>query len=240
MPNSFVRKLQAYAPLSERDVALLGEATGYERQVAAHRDLISEGDKPGPAFVVLAGWAFRYKILPGGSRQILAFMMPGDFCDPHIGTLEEMDHSLAAMTDCQIASIPRERMESLITATPALTRAFWRAQLIDEGISRAWIASMGRRNAIERVAHLMLELSVRMRNIGLATDETCSLPMTQTVLADALGLTPVHVNRVLRALRESEAMRLDRGKLTVLNVIKLAKIAGFDENYLHRRINIPA
>ena len=142
MQNAFIRKLQACGPLSEGDIALLTEATSQTRTMAVHRDLISEGDEPGPAFVVLDGWAFRYKILPGGSRQILAFMMPGDFCDPHMGTLEEMDHSLAALTNGQIASITRERMEALITATPSLTQAFWRAQLIDESVSRAWIASM--------------------------------------------------------------------------------------------------
>ena len=236
MPNTFVSKLTGYGPLTVDEVQLLVEASHVTREVAAHRDLIREGDNPGPAFVVLEGWAIRYKVLPNGSRQIVSFLMPGDFCDPHMGTLDEMDHSVGTVTICQIASISREKMEALIVATPALTRSFWRAQLIDEGVSRAWIASMGRRNATERVAHLMLELYVRMRNIGLTADDTCQLPLTQPVIADALGLTPVHTNRVFRTLREQGMMTLSSGTLTILNAVALAKTAGFDDSYLHRRI----
>ena len=129
-------------------------------------------------------------------------MMPGDFCDLHIGELEVMDHSIGTLTACQIAAVPRERMEKLVVATPMLTQAFWRSQLVDESTLRAWIVNIGRRDSLQRVAHLMLQLYVRMRAIGLATDDTCRMPLTQTVLADALGLTPVHLNRVLRGLRE--------------------------------------
>ena len=189
MPNALVRKLTGYAPLDGAEIGLLATASAAPREVAAHRDLIREGEEPGPVFVVLDGWACRYKVLPDGSRQIVAFMMPGDFCDMHIGSLEEMDHSVGTLTPCRIATISRDAMERLIVGTPRLTHAFWRAQLVDSGVLRAWIVSMGRRDAIERVAHLMLELYVRMRAVGLARDETCQMPLTQTVLADALGMT---------------------------------------------------
>lgn len=218
---------------------MLLAASEAPRKVPAHRDLICEGDNPSSVFVVLEGWACRYKVLPDGSRQIMAFMMPGDFCDLHIGSLEEMDHSVGTVTTCQIASIPREKMETLIVATLGLTHAFWRAQLIDQGVLRAWIISMGRRDALERIAHLMLELFVRMRSVGLASDDTCRMPLTQAVVADALRLTPVHTSRVLRTLRERGVMTLGSGKLTILNIVELAKIAGFDDNYLHRRIMKP-
>lgn len=108
---------------------------------------------------------------------------------------------------------------------------------VDQGVLRAWIVSMGRRDAVERIAHLMLELYVRMRNVGLTTDDSCQMPLTQTVFADALGLTPIHTNRVLRTLRERGIMALGSGKLTILDIAKLARIAGFDDNYLHRRIS---
>lgn len=236
--NPFVRRLIGYLPLTDAEISRLESVCAAQRQVAAHRDLIREGDEPGPVFVMLEGWASRYKILPDGSRQIMAFMMPGDFCDPHIGSLEQMDHSVGTITACRIATISRNVMEELIVATRSLTRAFWRAQLVDESVLRAWIVSMGRRDAIERVAHLMLELYVRMRNVGLATQESCRVPLTQTVLADALGLTPVHVNRVIRALRERGAMSLGSGTLTIHDSVALAKIAGFDDSYLHRRIRV--
>ena len=240
MHSTFTRKLANLGTLSAAEIALLDAEATPVRTVPAHRDLISEGDKPGPVFLVLDGWACRYKVLPDGSRQIMAFMMPGDFCDLHAGILEEMDHSLGTLTACQVVVIPRERMDALIVATPTLTRIFWRTQLIDEGVLRAWIVSMGRRDSLERVAHLMLELYIRMRNIGLTREEHCDLPLTQAVLADALGLTPVHINRVLRVLRERAVMTLGYGRLTIQNVGELARIAGFDDNYLHRRVKAAA
>ncbi|WP_254605195.1 Crp/Fnr family transcriptional regulator [Sphingomonas bacterium] len=234
--NAFVRKIKAYGLLADGDVRRLVEASDPPRKIAAHRDLIREGDKPSVLFVILEGWACRYKVLPDGNRQIMAFLMPGDFCDVHAGELEEMDHSIGTLTPCLIVTVPRRDVEALVISTPALTRAFWRAQLIDEGVLRAWIVSMGRRNALERVAHLMLELYARMRNVGLTTDHSCELPLTQVVLGDALGLTSVHVNRVLRELRQQGIMELGARTLRILDIIALGKIAGFDDNYLHRKI----
>jgi CRP-like cAMP-binding protein len=235
--NAFVEKLRGYAPLSDADAAALEAACQRARKYPAHYDLIREGDEPGPVFVVLDGWACRYKILPGGSRQIIAFLMPGDFCDMHVAVLSEMDHSIATLTEATVATIPQKEMEALTEARPNLTKAFWWTQLVDEGVLRATIVSMGRRNSLERVAHLMCELCLRMRNIGLAKDEHCVMPFTQIVLADAVGLTPVHVNRGIRKLRAAGALELDVGTLIVGNLVRMAEIAGFDDNYLHRRLN---
>jgi len=236
MPNAFLKKLSVHVALTSHDIALLDAALGTPRAFPARQDLIREGDKPGPVFVVLEGWACRYKLLPEGGRQITAFLMPGDFCDIHVGVLDEMDHSIGTLTAASVAMIPRSRMEEIIDTRPAITRAFWMTQLIDEAILRAWIVSMGRRESLQRVAHLMCELYVRAANIGLAKDETLELPLTQTVLGDALGLTPVHVNRVLRRLRLAGAMQLGAGTLRVLDAAKLAQVAGFEDNYLHRRL----
>ncbi|MBC9032137.1 Crp/Fnr family transcriptional regulator [Sphingomonas sp. JC676] len=236
MSNAFVEKLSGYAPLTAADRALLAGACGGARRVPARYDLIREGDKPGPVFVMLEGWACRYKLLPEGGRQIMAFMMPGDFCDMHVAVLDEMDHSIATLTPARVAAVPRGQMERLIETNPAITHAFWWSQLVDEGTLRAWIVSMGRRGSVERVAHLMCEIYVRARNIGLEHGTLVEFPLTQIVLADALGLTPVHVNRVLRKLRLEGIMEIGRGKLVISDPGKLARIAGFDDNYLHRRI----
>lgn len=233
MPTAFVSKLAGLAGLSDSETALLDEVCMPTRLVPANRDLITEGDKPGPTFIVLDGWACRYKLLPDGSRQITAFLLPGDFCDLHVSLLEQMDHNIGTLTTCQIATVPGDRMERLIAATPLLTQAFWRSQLIDEGTLRAWIVNMGRRDSLQRVAHLMLELYLRMRVVGLAPGASCRMPLTQTVLADALGLTPVHLNRVLRTLREREVMTFSLGTLTIHDLTGLSRIAGFDDNYLH-------
>lgn len=236
MPNAFVRKIRSYTPLTEDDVDVLDRASQNVQTFPARHDLIREGDRPGPVFVILGGWACRYKLLPEGGRQITAFLMPGDFCDMHVAVLDEMDHNIATLTEARVALIAREEMEELIAMRPSITRAFWRTQIVDESVLRAWIVSMGRRNAIERVAHLVCELYVRAANIGLIADDHFELPLTQVVLADALGLTPVHVNRVLRTLKGEQAIALKRGKLVIVDTAKLARIAGFDDNYLHRRV----
>jgi CRP-like cAMP-binding protein len=234
--NAFIRKLCEHAPLPVEDIELLEKACANQRSLAAREDLILEGDEPGPIFVVLEGWACRYKLLPEGTRQITSFLMPGDCCDLHASVLERMEHSIATLTAARVAMVPRQRMEELIFTRPAITRAFWWTQLVDEDTLRAWIVSMGRRDSLQRVAHLMCELYVRARNIGLTVGDSFELPLTQTVLGDALGLTPVHVNRVLRKLRLRGVMNLSGGTLVISDIGGLAILAGFDDNYLHRRI----
>lgn len=236
MANAFVDKLCAHAALSTDDIALLTAECASARDVPARHDLIREGDPSGPLFVILSGWACRYQVLPEGTRQITAFLMPGDCCDMHHSPSYVMDHSIATLTDARVASIPRARFEHLIATRPGLTQALWWAQLVDEGVLRAWIVSMGRRGSVERVAHLMCELYVRARNIGLNVGDELELPLTQLVLGDALGLTPVHVNRVLRRLRLLGIMKLRNGVLVVGDIARLAEIAGFDDQYLQRRL----
>ena len=235
MVNAFVRKLSGLADLGEEDVATLVSSTSQTRQFAA-RDLIREGDRPGPVFVVLSGWACRYKILPSGTRQITSFMLPGDSCDLHIAILDEMDHSIQTITKASIATISRPTMEEMLDRSPRIGRALYAAQLIDEATLRAWIVSMGRRSSVERVAHLMCELYVRLQSVHGLQSPTVELPVSQLLLADALGMSPVHINRVIRRLREAGVMEISRRSLRITDPIGLVRVAGFDENYLHRRL----
>ena len=170
----------------------------------------------------------------------MAFLMPGDSCDLHIKLLAEMDHSIQTITPALVATISRTEMQVIMHRHPNIADAMYSAQLVDEGTMRAWIVSMGRRSSTERVAHLICELYLRARGIGLATDAAFTLPLSQAVLADALGMTAVHINRVLKALRLVGAMALQRGSVTILDPVKLVQIAGFDENYLHRRLRLAA
>src|SRR5580698_6769271 len=142
MANAFIDKLRGYGPLETGDVDALEAATGDARKFVAKQDLIREGDPPGPVLVVLEGWLCRYKVLPSGTRQIMAFLMPVDACDLHISMLEEMDHSIQALCGAQVASIRREQMDDLMERR-TVARAMYIAQLVDEGILRAWIVSMG-------------------------------------------------------------------------------------------------
>jgi CRP-like cAMP-binding protein len=239
MTNPFVSKMSGLADLTASDVTALERATAHSRRFAAKKDLIREGDETGPMFVVLEGWICRYKILPSGARQIMAFLMPGDACDLHIKLLAEMDHSIQAITPAKVATVTRDEMQTMMNEYPNIARAMYIGQLVDEGVMRAWIVSMGRRSSIERVAHLICELYLRARNIGLTHEDEFALPLSQLVLADALGMTPVHINRVLKELRLTGAMALKRGSVTILDPVKLVQIAGFDENYLHRRLIKP-
>ena len=236
MGNRFIDKLARFGALNDDDVAALAAATATPRKYAARQDLIREGDRPGPVFVMLDGWACRYKILPSGTRQVLAYLMPGDSCDLHVGLLAEMDHGIQTVTAATVSTIGRAEMDATMDRHPAIAKAMYTSQLIDEGTMRAWITSMGRRASIERVAHLMCELYLRARNIGLTTEPTFALPLSQLMLADSLGMTPVHLNRVLKELRQTGAMTLQRGSLLITDPAKLVQIAGFDENYLHRRL----
>lgn len=146
MANAFIEKLRRYGRLDAADIDALESATAAPRKVVPKQDLIREGDPPGPVFVVLKGWLCRYKILPAGTRQITAFMIPGDACDLHTRMLDVMDHSIQAITESRVAMIPRETMTALMERR-AISDAMYVAQLIDQGTLRAWIVSMGRRTA---------------------------------------------------------------------------------------------
>ena len=238
MGNPFSDKLCRLANLGHADVNALLAVTARARKLPARVDLIREGDRPGPVFVVLEGWACRYKILPNGLRQILAFLMPGDACDLHIGFLAEMDHGIQSVTPLRFVAIDRDEMDALMDAHPRIARAMYISQLIDEATMRAWITSMGRRSSLERAAHLMCELYIRAHNIGQVNDASFSIPLSQIMLADSLGMTSVHINRVFKELRLAGALSLSRGNVKIVDPEKLVRIAGFDENYLHRRIRV--
>jgi CRP-like cAMP-binding protein len=147
-----------------------------------------------------------------------------------------MDHSIQVIKQALVAFIERPVMDELIANHSGIAKSMYIAQLIDEGTMRAWITSMGRRTSLERVAHLMCELYLRARNIGLTSEPYLQLPLSQRLLSDSLGMSPMHLNRVLKDLRSNGAMTYERGSLEIINPTKLIHLAGFDENYLHRRL----
>ena len=236
MTNAFVSKLNGYARLSDADEESLSMLSRNFREFPASVDLIREGSELSGLIVVLSGWACRYKLLPEGTRQIIAFMIPGDFSDMHTEILAEMDHSISTLTPATIVFIPRDDLDAVIEKRPSLVKAFWWTQLVDEGVLRATIVSMGRRTSLERVAHLLSELYFRMLQIGLADRNKCTMPFSQIVLADAVGLTPVHTNRVIKKLRDAGALAAGQTAISIANIGKIAEIAGFDDSYLHNRM----
>jgi CRP-like cAMP-binding protein len=231
----FINKLDALVPLSDKAMHALARAMGETETFGARCDVIREGDRPGPLLIVLEGWACRYKILPSGARQILAFILPGDSCDLHGDFFAEMDHSIQTITPCLVTKIERQSVDIIFDDHPCVLKAIYISQLVEEAALRAWITSIGRRSSTERVAHLLCELYLRAHGIAGGSDEACTLPVSQVVLADALGMTPVHINRVLKQLRVAEAITIARGSLVIVNPLTLGRIAGFDGNYLRRR-----
>ena len=231
--NPLIAKLERFTMLSVEDREAIIRASRNKRDIKPHRDIISENDRPSYFHLMLDGWAARYKLLPGGARQITAFLIPGDFCDLHVTILKRMDHGIVALTPATVAYISHDEMRALTEERPNLTRALWWATLVDEGVLRAWIVNMGRRDAYERIAHLMCEMHLRMKNVGLVADGVFHLPVTQEELADTLGLTAVHVNRILQRLRSEGLIELRGRTLSILDLEALQNTSGFDGSYLH-------
>lgn len=237
-----IARLETVADLRDEDRASLAALCRDVRLVPAKRNLISEGERPEHIHLIVDGWAARYKLLDNGARQIVALLIPGDFCDLHATVLGHMDHGIVAITPCQVAFIPPAEINELTSHHNGLTRALWWSTLVDEAVLRSWVVNAGRRDAYQRIAHLMCEMHARMKMIGLVTEDQLELPLTQDELADATALTPVHVNRTLQRLRNEGLITFRSGQLTVLDVPKLQAAAGFDPSYLHirRRVAVVA
>ncbi|MFK5600660.1 Crp/Fnr family transcriptional regulator [Methylobacterium sp. HMF5984] len=237
--NPLILKLEHACVLDETDRATLLNLSATPQQVEADCDLCREGDRPETVHLVVEGLAYRYKILPDGKRQILSLLLPGDFCDLHVAILARRDHSIGTFTPCEVAAIPRATIVDLITTRPHIAHAFWWATLVDEGIMREWMASMGQRQAAKMVAHLFCELLVRLQAIGRATANSYELRMTQNELADVFGITVVHLNRTLRDLRAQELIVLKSGRLDIPDVARLKAFCCFNSNYLHLDLRPP-
>lgn len=233
MLSPLIQKLDHSGFLRDEDRSILRDIASASRRVAARSDLIQEDDRPENVYLILEGFACRYKLMPSGRRQIMAILLPGDFCDLHVAILGRMDHSISTLSPCTVVDIPRTTIEDLTERHARITRAFWWATLTDEGILREWLANMGQREAPRQMAHLFCELLMRLQTVDLAGPNGYDLPVTQVDLADILGLTSVHVNRVLQELRAAGLIALARGRLEIPDVAALKSFCDFNPNYLH-------
>src|SRR3982750_855386 len=226
-------KLEAFTRLSSEDRAALANVTQNVRFVDARRDLIAEGDKPRFVHLGMDGWGARYKSLPDGKRQIVSLFIPGDFCDLNVYILKQMDHSIGAITRLKVALISPEDMNALTGGRPRITQALWWHELVTTAVQREWTLNLGQRSAYERLAHLLIELYLRLNTVGRAQNGRCDFPLTQNDLADATGLTSVHVNRTLQELRRDGLIELERKQLHILDLPRLIEVSMFNPNYLH-------
>jgi CRP-like cAMP-binding protein len=231
--SPLTRKLANFAPLSEDDRRALDGTGTREEQFDARQDIAREGAMPHAAFVLQAGLACRYRILGDGRRQITSFLIPGDICDLYVFLLRKMDHSIAAITPVRVADIATDEVIELTLHRPSVATALWWSALQEEAILRERIVALGRRDARRRVAYLLCELFWRHEPVGLARDHLVTLPLTQNDLADALGLTPAHINRVLQEFRRNRLLSLEQRILTLHDLQRLQQIAEIKPDYLH-------
>jgi CRP-like cAMP-binding protein len=226
--------MEQFRPFSDKDKQLLNDLTSRrQRQYGPREDLIREGEHSDDIHVVMTGLACRYKILEDGRRQIMAFLLPGDPCDSEIFITKEMDHSIATLAPSLVAFISGDEMKDLLLNRPSIALAFWWNTLQDEGVLRERIIDEGRRDAYSRIAFLVYEMLLRMRAVGILDDEKFEFPITQTDLADATGLTPVHVNRMLQRLRREGLIATEGRTWTVTDPAGLRRVANFNASHLH-------
>jgi CRP-like cAMP-binding protein len=226
------RKLSCVTPLASSELASLADLQRNAVCVKPGTELIHEGQGTHRAFVLHSGWACRYKHLPEGSRQIISFPLPGDFIGLGCILLQRSNHSCVALTDAVVSSVSASSLTELFQNFPRLAAAILWAAARDEAMIIEHLVDLGRRNAVKRLAHCMLELEQRLRLVGLATETGFECPLTQYDLADALGLSPIHVSRVLRYLREHELLTLKSHTVTFHDRAALHRLAGYDSGYL--------
>lgn len=234
MANKWVEKLRRYTELRADDEDLLLRLSAQPRHFDRRTDIISHGEKPSDIHVMLSGLACRYKVLPDGRRQIMAYLLPGDICDLYVFLLDEMDHGIGTLGPSEVAFVPKAEVLRIIEERPRLTQALWWSSLVDEAVLREWIVNMGQRGAYERIAHLMWELYLRHKAVGLIADEKFELPLSQQDIADTMGLSLAHVNKSLQRLRAEGVLEFREQTLSILKAQALREVSDFDPDYLHQ------
>lgn len=228
-----IRKLSLWGDLGAEDRYALARLPLHVRECPENADIIREGETASECCLVLEGLVCRYRLLSGGARQILSFHPPGDVVDFQSLFLRARDHSIGALTPSRLAAIPHAALHDLLETRPGVARAFWRETLVDAAIARSWLAGVGRRNARQRLAHMICELFVRTRVIDMGQSDGFDLAATQPELGDCLGLSAVHVNRVFQELKRDGLISSQGRFIRILDWEGLRRAADFDATYLH-------
>ncbi len=230
--SPLIRKLSAFADLSDMELSVLDKFHKKRRIFAAGSDMLHEGERHHSAYILSEGWVCSYKLMRDGTRQIVNFQIPGDFLGLRSVLLRTADHNIAPMTRVVAAEFSANELLPAFEKAPRLAAAILWSASCDDAITLERLVSLGRRDANERVAHFLLELGARLMNVGLGTKNGYQCPLTQYDLADALGLSAVHINRVLRKLREDGLLMFQQGEVTFLDFERLVSAAEFDMAYL--------
>ena len=234
-----LRRLETRGALDEADREAVRDLPFTYRTLEPAAYMVREGDLADTCCLLLAGFAIRHKVTHGGERQIIAVHMSGEFLDLQNSLLGVADHNVQALTRCEIAVVPVAALLRLADRHPAVGRAMWIDTLVDAAIFREWIVNVGRRDSLSRVSHLLCEFALRLEAAGLSHHERYELPMTQEQLADCTGLTPVHVNRVLKEMARRGLIERQKRAVTVLDWPGLQTIGDFNTRYLHMEVGGP-
>lgn len=231
-----VRKLRTSTALDEDDFRAVERLPIVTKELPPHTAIVREGERPTQCCLLVDGFACRSKTTDAGKRQILSVHIPGDVPDLQSLHLHVMDHDLTTLSRSTVGFISHEALRAITRERPMVAEALWRDTLIDAAVFREWIVNVGRRAAVNRLAHLLAEIGRRLQTVGLAADHKYELPMTQLDLADALGLTPVHINRVVQTLRRDGLLELRKHSVSLPDLPRLKKLADFDDLYLHQSV----
>jgi CRP-like cAMP-binding protein len=226
--------LQTSSGISEEDIREVHELPITVREYPAERAVVRDGERATECCLIAEGFCVRSKTISDGRRQILSIHIPGEIPDLMSLFLHVMDHDLSTLTPCTLGFIKHETLQKLHRRRPNVAEMFWRDTLIDSAMFREWIVNVGQRPAPARLAHVMIELRERLKVIGRADGNRFDMPLTQEQIGEALGITAVHANRVIKQLRQDGIVDLHRGRVTVLDEGKFQELADFDNRYLHQ------
>ncbi|MER8750967.1 Crp/Fnr family transcriptional regulator [Mesorhizobium sp. M1050] len=230
-----VRKLQRIAEVKEVDLAILRGISIQEKTFQANQDVVIEGDRPVNSFVVIDGLVGSSKVTGEGKRQITSFFVAGDLPDLHSLHLSVIDCTFSTLIPTRLGFMRHDALRAICEQHPRIATAFWRSTLIDAAIYREWVTNVGRREAFTRMAHILCELIYRLRSVGRIKDHIADIPITQAALGDALGLSTVHVNRMLQELRRKGLIATSGPTVHALDWPNLVRAGDFDPTYLHQR-----
>ena len=233
MIDAHLHKLRKRDEISADEESAIRGAVTDVREVRADATFIRRGQELRHSTLLISGWMARVKQLADGQRQISELHVSGDFVDLHSFTLKRLDHDIVTLTPCRVALVPHESLRDITERLPHLTRVYWFATNLDAAIYREWTVSLGRRSALQRMAHLFCELFVRLEIVGLTDGNSYEFPLTQQELSECLGLTGVHVNRTLQELRRRGLIEVEGRRATMLDFDALKALAEFDPSYLY-------
>lgn len=233
MLSAHLRKLRQRTSISADEQRAIEGLVSEVRTVRADQAIVRAGEQLDSSLLLLDGWTARTRDLASGERQISELHISGDFVDLHGFTLKQLDHDLRSFTPCRLAVVPHERLEQMFAKHPRLARICWFFTNVDAAIHREWMLSLGQRPALSHMAHLFLEMYVRLEVVGLAEDGEYAFPLTQSEVAECLGLTTVHANRTVQELRRRELIVFADRRVKIRDRAKLEALALFEPRYLY-------